>query len=310
MVYTAFMHEPNIKKIDLNLLLVFDAIHSEGSLTRAGERLGMTQSAVSHALARLREATGDQLFERTRRGVKPTLRASEMSDGIRQALDLMRMSLSRLRDFDLPTETRTFLLDVPAGIDAILAPELARRLDKAPRLSFHIAANRAATVPNELRLGESYIALDYEEVKAKGYCSELLYSDNFVVLARRGHPALRNSLTMEKYEELGHVAVGWGRGARSSPLSQHIQANGIQRTVKVAVPTLTTMLDIVEHSDLLGATWSRVGRGFAKERDIEVHPLPFKLAPLSIFMVWHTIFDADPGHVWLRGELKEIFQSV
>jgi LysR family transcriptional regulator, mexEF-oprN operon transcriptional activator len=155
------------EKIDLNLLAVFDAIMVEGSLRGAAGRLKMNQPAVSQALTRLRKTVGDKLFERKGRGVVPTARAQEMARNIRPAMDLMRSALAAANVFEPEVENRTFLLDVPAGIDALTAPLLAQRLHEAPGLSFNIASARASRMATELRFGETHIALDYEPMTTK-----------------------------------------------------------------------------------------------------------------------------------------------
>lgn len=300
------MRELHNRKPDLNLLAVFDAIMTEGNLTRAGGRLGMTQSAVSHALARLREMTSDPLFERTRRGVRPTPRAIEMSESVHRALDLIRASLSSPRVFDPATARQTFLLDLPAGVDAIIVPRLVEKLKEAPGIDLRISSGRASSIRNELRYGETYLALDFQKVERDGYRAEQVYSDPFVVIARAGHPALQRGLTRDAYQDLGHVAVFWSREATSSPVTDNLTRQQIRRPIRLTVPTLATMLDVVETSDLLGSTWRGVAESFARTMDITVYETPFDMAPVPIYMVWHETFDSDSGHAWLRSVIIEI----
>jgi LysR family transcriptional activator for leuABCD operon len=304
------MREVHIHKIDLNLLTVFDAVMAEGNLTRAGGRLGLTQSAVSHSLKRLRDLTGDPLFERTRRGVRPTVRATAMAQHVRQAMDLIRATLSAEPSFDPLRAERVFHLDVPAGIEAVVVPRLVERLAFAPKINLKISSGRASAIRNELRFGESYIALDFERVERNGYRSEEVFLDEFVVIARRGHPRLKRGMNGEVYEQLEHVAVHWGRDERSSPLTDAIQQLGIRRNVRLTVPNLSSMMRIVQTSDLVGSTWRRVAQAYAAELGLTILPTPFRLEPVPIFMVWHESFDADAGHAWLRGVMKDIMQGL
>ncbi|NKB16090.1 MAG: LysR family transcriptional regulator [Sphingomonadales bacterium] len=185
------MQDEPFTRLDLNLLAIFDAIMSERSLTKAGHRLGMTQSAVSHSLARLREVTGDTLFERTGRGVRPTQRALSMSGDVREALDRLRATLRpRSGGFCSKSTQRTFLLDIPAGIDSIIAPALAQRAVDSEGLSFRISGGRAKAIMQELRFGETWLALDYERPEAEGYRFEHLFEDPFVIISRRAMPRL------------------------------------------------------------------------------------------------------------------------
>jgi DNA-binding transcriptional LysR family regulator len=298
-------------KIDLNLLAVFDAIMVEGSLRGASVRLKMNQPAVSQAVTRLRKVVGDKLFERKGRGVVPTARAQEMARNIRPAMDLMRSALASADAFEPQSESRTFLLDVPAGIDALTAPLLAKRLHEAPGLNFNIASAPASRMATELRFGETHIALDYEPMIAEGYRSELLYKDHFVVLSRADHPELVDGLGIMKYQRLGHVAVSWGSGRKSSPLVQKLTSATISRNVRMTVPNLPSMLRVVAESDLLGSTWNKVAlRSLSQVAGLRVHQMPFEMPPVPIFMVWHETFDNDAGHSWLRDVLRDIYRAL
>jgi DNA-binding transcriptional LysR family regulator len=299
------------EKTDLNLLAVFDAIMLEGSLQRAAVRLKMNQPAVSQALTRLRATVGDKLFVRKGRGVVPTARALEMARSIRPAMDLMRAALAKSNGFDPTVETRTFLLDVPAGIDAITAPLLARRLQEAPGLRFSIAGARASRMASELRFGESDIALDYEPMTGAGYQSELIFNDHFVVMGRTGHPELTRGLSVVQYQKLGHVAVSWGSGRRNSPLEQKLKSATIARNIRMTVPNLPSMLRVVAESDLVGSTWSKVAaQSVAETPGLRMFPMPFEMPPVPIYMVWHESFDHDAGHGWLRNVLRDIYKSL
>jgi DNA-binding transcriptional LysR family regulator len=299
------------EKIDLNLLAVFDAIMVEGSLRGAAVRLSMNQPAVSQALTRLRRTVGDNLFERAGRGVVPTARAQEMARSIRPAMDLMRSALTGAEVFEPQLENRTFLLDVPAGIDALISPLLAKRLDEAPGLNFNIASARASRMANELRFGETHIALDYEPLANEGYRSELLFKDHFVIIGRENHPGLIGGLNILTYQRLGHVAVSWGSGRRSSPLVQKLTAATISRKVRMTVPNLPSMLRVVSESDLLGSTWRQVAmRSIREVNGLRMYPMPFEMPPVPIYMVWHESFDNDAGHSWLRDVLRDIYRSL
>jgi DNA-binding transcriptional LysR family regulator len=298
-------------KIDMNLLVVFDAIMIEGSLRGAAVRLKMKQPAVSQALTRLRNAVGDKLFERAGRGVEPTARAQEMARSIRPAMDLMRSAMAGANVFVPQVENRTFLLDVPAGIDALFAPVLAKRLDEAPGLNFTISNSRASRMANELRFGETHIALDYEPLGTEGYRSELLFKDNFVVIGREDHPGLLGGLSILTYQRLGHVAVSWGSGRPSSPLVRQLTAATISRKVRMTVPNLPSMLRVVAESDLLGSTWRQVAlRSVREVHGLRIYPIPFEIPPVPVYMVWHESFDQDAGHSWLRDALRDIYRAL
>ena len=296
----------HIRRIDLNLLPVFDAIMAEASLTAAAGRLGMTPSAVSHALSRLRDLTGDELFESNGRGVKPTRHALDIARQIRSGVALLQAALVKTEVFDPASAERTFTIDIAAGGEAVVVPELAAAVRRiAPGVRLFIANDRAALLHGELRFGETELALDYEDQHGDGLASELLYEDEFVVLARQEHPLLqRGAMSLELYESLEHIGLSWTRAQGNSPLTLRLADLGIERNILTLVTTLGSIPEIVERTDLVASLSRRVARKFAKRWPLAVHELPFEMAPIGIFQVWHERHDRDAGHLWLRQAVK------
>jgi LysR family transcriptional activator for leuABCD operon len=306
------MQDDSGGRLDLNLLAIFDAVMSEGSLTKAGQRLGMTQSAVSHALARLREVTGDPLFERTGRGVRATPAAQAMYEKVRNALDVLRASVrSPCGIFSPESDDRTFVLDLPVGIDTVIAPALARRLSAGCRLRFRISGGRAGGLLSELRLGESWLALDYEIPDALGFRAERIIDDPFVLIARKGHPAFgKDAVTLEQFQMLPQVALTWSQERGPSPLTERLGALGIVRKVAFSVPSYSTVPALVEATDLVAALPRRLARQYQTHYGIELHSLPDVVPPMPVYMVWHESFDGDEGHTWLRHLLREVCEGL
>jgi len=292
--------------IDLNLLTVFDAIMTDRNLTAAAKRLGRTQSAVSHSLRRLRDVTGDPLFELTGRGVRPTARAAEMAEEVRRALDVLQRAVSARNDFDPMTETRSFLVDIPVGLECIVGPLLAERVSKLPGITFRVSSSRAAIILRELRLRETWLALDFEPTSDDGYRNEILFEDELVLVARRDHPELVNGLKPSHLKDLDHVGIAWPPMLSPAyhPIDQRFQAAGLTRPVVLWLPTLPSMISVVEGTDLVGCTISRVANAFARKSNVEVHRLPVRMPPVPLLMVWHESLDDDAGHRWLRDVMR------
>lgn len=294
-------------RLDLNLLAIFDAIMTEGSLTKAGKRLGMTQSAVSHALARLREATGgDPLFERTGRGMRPTPVASAMYEKIRAALDVLRASVRAPGAFAPDRDERTFVLGMPFGFDTLFIPPIARRLSGERRLKFRVSPLRAGSLLAELRLGETLLAFDYSVPETQGLRAELLMLDPFVLIARAGHPDIAGAVSMDLFQSLTHAGLSWNAEHGSSPLTERLAALGVTRRINYTAPCVSTIPAMVEATDLVGMLPRRIARQFARRYAIELHPVPDAIQPMPVYLVWHESFDHDEGHVWLRGILHEV----
>lgn len=305
------MRDPRLSRLDLNLLAVFDAIISEGSLTKAGTRLGLTQSAVSHALGRLRELTGDTLFERTGRGIRPTPVAQAMAENVAAAMDLLRASLRNTHEvFDAAGAGRTFLLAIPAGIDAIIVPDLARLTAEFTELRFRISGSRARNLASELRFGEVWLALDAEPMTRPGYRSELLFEDPLVLIARRGHPQLAGGVSAALFAELPQVTLAWAADAGATPSTMLLGQAGLQRMTKLAVPNIATLPSVVEVSDLVGTMSLKMARSFARHFAIDIHALPAEVPPMPVYMVWHEALERDEGHAWLRATLKSVCERL
>jgi DNA-binding transcriptional LysR family regulator len=300
-----------IAGIDLNLLKVFEAILAEGSVSRAASRLSLSQSATSHSLSRLREIVDDPLFERKGQGVAPTPKALALSVPILAALQSFRDILRRSQgEFDPRVERRNFTIDVPAGVDIAVAPELLRMSEHAPGITFRIMTGRARQVLPELRFGHSALSIDFEAPRERGYRYEVIQEDEFVVLARKGHPALKNGLTAEQFFELPQAAIVFSRKDDGSPVTDRLRDAGLRRNVRLVVSSLPTIATVVASSELISSTSRGIATLLAKQFDFEIHPMPIELPPLPITMIWHENFEGDLGHAWLRAAIRAIFKGI
>jgi DNA-binding transcriptional LysR family regulator len=303
----------HIRKIDLNLMPVFDALMRERSVTGAGRSLGMSTSAVSHALARLRELVGDVLFLPNGRGVEPTSRAVEMAVRIQQGVSLLRAALDPEPPVcDPKSLERTFFIDIAVGHQIVLVPRLVAELAAAgPGLRARIASDRASAVLDELRFGDTELALDYEQPTAENLVAEKLFEDTYAIVARRAHPDLRHGrFTANAFGSLGHVALSWTRTQGNSPLVTRLSAQGIQRNVHVFVASLCSVPDLLERSDLVMVVSRHVAQRLARGRALRVLDMPFKLDPVPIFQIWHERHAHDPGHRWLRATMCRICRNL
>jgi DNA-binding transcriptional LysR family regulator len=300
------MTKEPLDKLDLNLLIVFDAVMAEGSVKKAAQRLGMNPPAVSQSLGRLRDAVDAELFIRAGHGLKPTPRASQMWTGVRSALGLIKTAVAGDSTFDPQRESRTITLDLPAGADALMVPKLAERTANAPGLQFRVSTARAFNVLNDLRFGESWLAFDFRQITEPGYHCEMVTEQDVALMARRGHPALRNGLTIELYQTLPQVAVASVRTTSVLPVSERLEAVGMTRVVQYTVPGLLTAISLVANSDIVCSLPICTVRHCQTFADLEMHRLPFDVARMPFFMIWHDRFDSDAGHMWFRETLREI----
>lgn len=301
----------HIRKIDLNLVVVFDTVMAEGNLSAAGRRLGISQPAVSHALTRLRAITGDELFVRTSHGVKPTEHALALAAPLKLAIDQIQLAFGlQQQRRTLAGTDRTFVVDFPAGFDVVLVPTL---LDYAirsgVRARFRVHSERAEALTLALRHGGTELALDLKQAARAGLKSENLYDDSFIVCARQAHPIAAHALTESTYADAGHVTLAWSRDPTGSPVDDRLAELDVVRQVEVTMPTITGCAAVVAGSDLLFTIHRRLGIPLATRFGLRVYPLPIPIAPISVFQVWHERFDNDEGHLWLRSSIKQIVNS-
>ncbi len=300
------MADDPLSSLDLNFLVVFDAVMAESSVKRAAEHLRMNPPAVSQALGRLRDAVGVDLFIRSGHGLRPTPRATQMWESVRMALSLINTSLTNGLRFDPTKETRTFLLDLPAGTDSLITPKLAELTTDAPGLRFLIANSRALNVLNDLRYGESVLAFDYRAISQQGYHCELLTEQQLVLVATKDHPDLQNGLTVDLYCSLPQIAVAAARSTTILPVNERLEALGKSRFVKFVVPGLLSALSILARGDGVATMPLCTAEMCTKWSPLAIHPIPLDLPKVPFYMVWHSRFDSDAGHSWLRDKIREI----
>lgn len=300
----------DIRNIDLNLLVVFDAVMAEQSLTQAGKRLGMTQSAVSHALARMRVMLQDPLFERTRRGVVPTARAQEIAGGITTALAALADCYAPARGFDPAHSERAFVFDLPVGLDAVILPPLLELVASNPGVTLRAFNGWATDIQHTVRGNEALIAIDYAPMRSAEYRDEALFEDGYVVLARRRHPLVAGPVSRELYASLSHIVLTWVRSAGPSPLDLALRSVGLSRRARMHVPQITSMPALIVGSDLVATLPNRIARSVTKGTSIAIHPLDFDVDPLTFYMIWSTSMDSDAGHEWLRSSVRSIVAKL
>lgn len=294
----------------LTLIPVFDAILSEGSLSRAAERLGVTQSAVSQALARLRKLTNDPLFESHGRGVRPTPRALEIAGHARAALTHANAAFTP-KTLDIANLKRTFVIDIGAGFDALLLPTLHRFLSQtAPGVRCVVSNMRGADLLSELKHGETELALDFQPTDAEGIRCERISDAAAVVIARPGHPALKQGLTKALYTQLPHATLVWTRSTVSSGVALELARLGMQTRIAISVPTVMAVGALVSSSDLIATVSRFAAQALGEVYRLEQHPLPFRMPPLAFYLLWHDRLDDDASHRWLRGKLKDIALEI
>jgi DNA-binding transcriptional LysR family regulator len=289
---------------DLNLLTTLDVLLAEGSVARAARRLQLSPSAMSRALARLREVSGDPLLVRAGRGLVPTPRALELRARVGPIVEEARALLRPAEGLDLKKVARTFTLRTSDGFVENFGPALIARVEReAPgvRLRFVLKPDKDSTP-----LREGSIDLD-TGVIGGGAGPELrtlgLFSDRFIGVVRKGHPLTRGKLTPARFAAGRHILVS-RRGLEQGPIDEALAPLGLTRDIVTTVGGFGAAIALARASDLI-ATVPERHTGNLRAR-LFSFTLPIDLPSFTISLLWHPRQDADPAHRWLRGCVREV----
>lgn len=291
-------------RTDLNLLVTLDVLLDEGSVAGAARRLGLSPSAMSRALARLRETTGDPLLVRAGRGLVPTPRATELRERVGP---LVRDAQAVLRPAEAPDLTRlerTFTLRTSEGFVENFGPELIARVGaEAPlvRLRFVPKPDKEPTPLREgtVDLETGLIEPDTgPELRAQG-----LFRDRLVGVVRAGHRLGRGRVTRARYLGARHVAVARD-GLRQWPVDDALEADGAARTIVTVVGGFATAVGLARASDLVATVPERHTANLRE--GMRTFPLPVETPGFTVSLLWHPRLDADPAHRWLRGVVRSV----
>jgi len=295
----------HISRLDLNLLLVLDAIYTERGVTQASKKLNLTQPAVSHALGRLRDALGDPLFVRAGRTLVPTARARSLIEPVRNSLRQMELALSQFEQFDPSSMARRFNVGLRGALElTILAPLMTRLNAAAPNVdiaTFHVERR---TMEADLASGTMDVAVDVPLLPlGDSTRHQLITTDRLIVLARPGHPAVRNGrIDLKKYLKQDHIVVTSRR--RAAALEDiELSRLGLQRRVRLHAQHYAAACEVVSRTDFLLTMLERYARAVNRVFANQVLKLPIDVLPIQFYMYWHETTDQDSAGHWLRDQL-------
>ena len=300
----------NLRSLDLNLLLVFDAIYGERSISRAAAKLHLSQPTVSNALARLRERLQDPLFERSAQGMLPPPRARKLAEPIRQALNTLEHGLRDDEEFDFARSEREFVIAVEDYGESVILPGFIRWLaDVAPNLRMRIRAESSAQLAVELREGTVDLALDYFTLPDANYRHACVLTETLLSLSRRDHPLLGERMNLEQYLALRHVMLAAPANARPM-IDLALAKRGLQRRIAMRVPHFISMPLMVLASDMICTLPRRMATLYADHFKLRAHAVPLRMPQFPVYLIWHQRLDADAGHQWFRTHLTEFCQRL
>jgi DNA-binding transcriptional LysR family regulator len=289
---------------DFNLLVTLDVLLAEGNVAKAADRLQLSPSAMSRALARLREVTGDPLLVRAGRGLVPTSRASELRERVAELVQGAQAVLRPAEKPDLSLVERIFTLRVSDGFVENFGVKLLECIgSEAPgiRLCFVQKWDKESS---HLRTGAADLETGVVGATASPeLVTQSLFTDRFVGVVREGHPILRGPMTLERYADAKHVIVS-RRGLKAGPIDDALSELGAARDATVTVSGFSTALALVRSSDLIATVPEKHTENL--RADLCAFALPFAFPTITVSMLWHPRWHADPVHKWLRGCIREV----
>lgn len=301
----------NLRAIDLNLLPVFEAAYEERSLSKAADRLAMTQPAVSHALARLRTAFRDDLFIRHSRGMTPTPAADAIYGRLGEALGLVRTAVTESREFEPRSSERRFVVAIPHPLGPVLAIRLMERLESlAPGIALSFSTrSRPIEMERALREGRIDLAVDWLPA-GQGLAEESLFEDEVVAVARRGHPAIKEARSRKALMKWKFVSLRPRMDPGESPLEGVREWARLNPTISLEVSEFLEVLAVVRQSDLIGLAPRSLAVAARVIPDIEVVRGVPAGTSFPVRMIWRGSRGSDKAQEFLRDQMREVANEV
>lgn len=300
-----------LRDYDLNLLTVFDAVMTLGSVTKAADKLNMTSAAVSQNLSRLREHVGEPLFVRQGRGIQPTQHAINMHKHVAEGLSAIRFGLEANTSFDPSTSTREFMIGGHAYFDLAVLPQLLKKLsDIAPRIKVNLTPYDDNHFTPSQVLSErgvdlflSSLPISHPSVNTAKVSEETL-----VVTYAKDHPRLKGKVTLQQFFAEKHTALT-SRRFGSFMFSNLIEKPLPARKVHYQSDSMLNLMATAAMTDLLCFTPKRLADLWAEKLELSVQPLPFDIRPIPTFLCWHQAKQNDEGITWLRKQIEDILTN-
>lgn len=303
------MNNMHIESLDIAQVRLLAELLETHNLSLAAERVGLSQSAASHALARLRRRLGDPLFVRAAGGVQPTPYGEKLGLAARQARDTLIEGLARDRGFDPASSDRRFSIYLSDVGQMVLLPRLLGYLKRAaPGVSLR-ASPIPLTAPGEaLASGEVDMAVGFFSNLATGFRRVGLFREHYVCVVRSDHPNFRAGMSLEAFQATDH-ALTEASGMAHAVIERVLAAHKVRSSVKLSVPHYFVLPMIIAGSDLAVIMPARLADAFAPHVGLQILPPPVPLPAYDIMAYWHERYHHDPASRWLRGALVRLFRQ-
>lgn len=299
----------DLRELDLNLLVTFAALMREASVTEAGRKLGVSQPAISYALAKLRRTFGDPLFVRVRSRMQPTARAQALGTSVARVVDLINAEVLQKQRFDPAGAIRTLSLCMSdVGEANFVSPLLREIMANNPGIDVRVQSLPAGDIMDAMAAGSIDLAVGYyPDLKGQSVLDEKLFESGFVCVARRGNPYVRGRLTLRRFAAAPHVALR--SGARTQGfIERDLRSAGIQPRARVTVQHFMSLVDILPKTDLIAVVPLESAQLLGRAVALEIRPLPYRSSRFAVKEYWHRRYHRDPVNQWIRAEIKRLLQ--
>ncbi|SDH59773.1 transcriptional regulator, LysR family [Vibrio xiamenensis] len=298
----------NIKNLDLNLLRVFDTLMDEKNVSRAAEKLSVSQPAVSGMMTRLRHSLDDQLFIRSQHGIVPTIRAQELSGPIKR---LLRELNAVLEPTLFEPQTAELTLSIAAtdySLRAIVEPFLLTLREQAPSIKVSVRWINEHVLFEQMERGIIDLALTTPEASPVDLRAKTLFEETYVCVLRDEHPLLEaNTLTLEQFCSIDHAIVSYVGGAFEGMTDQVLRSLGKQRRVVLSVPSFLSLVSILKTSDLCAVVPKRL---ITNVEGLTTVNLPFEVPGFTKIMAWHERTHDSDAHRWIRDSIVKLCNEL
>lgn len=297
-------------RYDLNLMPVFLALMEERNVTRAAERLGITQPALSNALNRLRDTLRDPLFIRERYGMRPTQLAEEMAPVIRTALAQFDELILGQQEFDPEKASRLFTVAPNSYVEFVLMPEVVARLrERADGIKLRLIPFGSDLSETGAVSGTTEMVLGRITDPPDNMVVQHLMDDGLACVVRADHPEIGDSISKEDYERLKHVNV-LPPGRLRAGLFQALEQRGLRREVAVSVTHFLAVPEMIAATDYCTTLPRQICRRLARDTRLKILPAPADLGTFPVEIAWHVRYRHDPAHRWLRSLISEVAREI
>ncbi|WP_206685374.1 LysR substrate-binding domain-containing protein [Bradyrhizobium uaiense] len=302
----------NLRNIDLNLLVILDALLTDRNVSRAGERIGLSQSAMSAALARLRDIFQDPLLVRVGRDLALTRTAEDLIVPLKESLSKIEQTLLRRPGFNPAIDIRTFSISASDYAGLVLLTPLIRMIaNEAPNVTIHLLP-RARDAARVLQTNQADIVIEPTELFGPSdYPTSPLLSDRWLCAVDANHPEVKgHALTEKQFLELPHLVYGIGSDRHLNLADQHLADTGVQRRIAVTVESFLLNPFLIEGTQLVSLVLERAAKRLVGTVNIKLLETPIAVPDIHEAMYWHPRHTTDPGHKWLRATLLTVAQQL